>query len=158
LRPAGFTVNATADDFDSASTGVTLTSTQVVDLQIRRLYEGGWLAPAPASGAGGIVGNLALTVRNGSIVSVSFFHFLVAPGFIAGCSFSATVNSPIVKGAFSVPFSSRGLSSTFSGNFSAEGTGRGSFGTFSVSGYRCSTGVFSGTISAGGAFILSKAP
>lgn len=157
LQRGGFTLTATADDYTSASTGVTLTSAQVVDLQIRRLYEGNWTAPAPATGSGGILSTINFTVRNGSIVSVAFVHALAVPGFVAACSFSATVSAPIVRGAFSIPINSRGLTSTFTGTFTSENGGRGTIGNFTLDRYQCSTGIFTGTVTAGGEFVFSRA-
>lgn len=155
LQRSGFTISATIDDYNSAQSPVTLASDQTANLQISRLYEGSWTAPSPASGGGGL-GRIDFSVKNGSIVSIGFSYVVVASGRIALCFVDASVDAPIVRGAFRIPISSAGFSTTLTGTFTSPGGGRGTVGNISLNRFQCGLAIFTGSVSAGGEFLFSR--
>lgn len=155
LQQAGFTVSATADGYGSASNGVTLTSDQIANFRIGRLYEGRWNATSPP-GTG--MSSIGFRVQDGRIVGFSFFFVVAAQGGIGLCSVdSSNIGVPIIRDAFSIPFSSQGFSTTVTGTFTSRSSGIGSIGRITLNRFPCGVFSFSGT-TAGGDFSLSPVP
>ena len=151
LREGGFTVSATADDYAPASTGVTLTSNQTANLQLRGRYEGSWRAPEST----GTISNVGFTVRGKRVVSISFTTIILTQSTLCAGAFSATLNAEITQGRVSTPFSSGGLSSTLEVNFASESTGTGTLGNLLLTRFSCGSVTFSGG-TAGGQFSFSR--